>query len=47
MRTLPTSILGTLLDPESLRIALALRVGANVLNPICAAVVGEWMQEVF
>ena len=33
LHTLPTSTLGTLLDPESLRIALALRVGADVCEP--------------
>ena len=44
---LPTSTLGTLLDLESLRIALALRVGTNVLSPICADVVGESMRGFF
>ena len=33
LHTLPTSTLGTLLDPKSLRIALALRVGADVCEP--------------
>lgn len=33
LHTLPTLTLGTLLDPESFRIAIALRVGATVCEP--------------
>ena len=33
LHTLPTSTLGSLLNPESLRIAFALRVGADVCEP--------------
>ena len=40
LNALPFSSLGTLLDPESFRVAIALRVGADVC--ILAATVGGW-----
>ena len=42
LNALPVSSLGTVLDSESFRVAIALRVGADVCIIILAAAAGEW-----